>query len=84
MPDGGRVRWFGESWGSPVCAPEQHAETPAGAACAGCQQTIRVGQQGLLIASMGSQPCRVPYHLDCFLREIGARLMREVVWEEPT
>jgi|HubBroStandDraft_1064217.scaffolds.fasta_scaffold19557_4 hypothetical protein len=44
------MKWFGESWGAPVCAVTEEAATPNGLECAhGCGHSIRYGDQGVLI-----------------------------------
>lgn len=43
------IRWFGESWGAPVCDPETHVETPAGKRCLGCPDEIEEGQAGVVV-----------------------------------
>jgi hypothetical protein len=72
----GRVHWFGESWGAPICDPDYRVETPVGQPCAHCGREVRQGDQGLLVASVGG---RVPFHLECFLTNIGAQVTREVM-----
>lgn len=43
-------RWFGDSWGAPVCMPERHVATPDSAPCAGrCGRRIGPGDQGVML-----------------------------------
>jgi hypothetical protein len=76
--------WFGEPWGAPACDPDSHTETPVGQPCAECERSIAADDQGMLIPWLqGEQtsdgymldtakPTELAYHLDCFLRLIGA------------
>lgn len=75
------LRWFGESWGAPVCDPRTHIETPVGKLCKGHDHThkdwddqvIREGDQGVTVPYQGPDGVKpLPYHLDCWLHEIGA------------
>lgn len=63
--------WFGQSWGAPVCDPEDHVDTPVGKACIECLESIVSGDQGItmpLLLAEGSMI--IAYHLDCYLRKI--------------
>lgn len=71
-----RIQWFGESWGAPVCASEDHAETPVGVECLRCEKPIEAGDQGVIMDSMESMTMfwkrtRKPMHLDCLFDDIG-------------
>jgi hypothetical protein len=73
-------RWFGTSWGAPVCRDEPQVATPVGQPCVHCGEPIRDGDQGVVM------PCgeadgswRVaPLHVECHLRMIlgGANHLR--------
>lgn len=67
-----RERWFGTSWGAPVCDPEDRCEVPVGKFCGRCGEVIRKTDQGidthLVSASDGTS--RIAYHLDCFLKKV--------------
>jgi hypothetical protein len=73
----GTVRWFGESWGAPVCDPRTHVDTPVGSACWGHAhmhgplrpKAIEDGDQGVTIPGPDGPGA---YHLDCWLHEVGA------------
>ena len=67
------VKWFGKTWGAPICDPHTHIETPDGEACPGCMKTIRDGDQGVEIPFSGGpeDPPVLDWHLNCFLAEIG-------------
>lgn len=69
------VKWFGESWGAPICDPRTHIETPDGEACPECHKSIRPGDQGLEIPFIGrpEDPTVLDWHLDCFLKSIGIK-----------
>lgn len=73
LDDAPTTRWFGESWGAPVCDPLYHIETPVGVKCGGgCRRTIEAGDQGLTIPHVSMQMTteRSPYHLNCFMSMI--------------
>ena len=76
--DIGTVRWFGESWGAPVCDPRAHVDTPVGETCAwGSAAPIKPSDQGIGIPD-GSTGLYVWYHLECWLRTIAGEVQREV------
>ncbi len=68
------MRWFGESWGAPVCDPEFQVPVPKGEECVNCGQEIVSDDAGFIIPhlSLSELPRNRAYHRDCFLREIGA------------
>jgi hypothetical protein len=68
------MRWFGESWGAPVCDPTQQVYTPDGEACPVCHKSIREGDQGVEVPYLhDTGEDTLSYHLKCFLIEIGVR-----------
>ena len=67
--DIGTVRWFGESWGAPVCDPRSHVETPEGSLCPQCKEVVVQGQQGVGVPYMASETY-LWWHLDCWLQEV--------------
>jgi hypothetical protein len=81
--DLGTVRWFGESWGAPICDPRTHVPTPVGAVCSGHDHlhedrpaTIEPGARGVTIPYLGgSAGERVVYHLTCWLHEVGVNVL---------
>jgi hypothetical protein len=70
------MKWFGESWQAPICAPEDEVGTPVGAACLLCEAPIAEGDQGVIMPYSGElvdglvMARMVPEHLDCFLDSI--------------
>jgi hypothetical protein len=56
--------WFGKNWGAPVCADEDHVETPIGKSCLRCKETFVDGDQGMTDVLGQSM------HLECQLRSI--------------
>lgn len=76
------VKWFGESWGAPICAPEEKRDTPVGSlCCCGCGRAIQEGDQGLLLWTLGAKPHEVGYGAwlyDCFWHSIDP--MRELAF----
>jgi hypothetical protein len=79
--DVGTLRWFGESWGAPVCDPRARIEPPVGMACIGHPHlhedrpvAILPDDQGVTMPHLSGDGLvgTVAYHLDCWLHEIGA------------
>jgi len=59
-----RVKWFGENWHAPICAPEDHIPTPFGAACIYCPVPFDEKAQGI-------QFINGPYaHIDCLVMSV--------------
>ena len=71
--------WFGESWGSPICALTSHRETPVGMVCLYCGVAIVEGDRGLILPYVGdlaSAPdengealvnvTATAWHIECF------------------
>lgn len=78
-----RIRWFGKSWGAPICGYSYQVPAPVGELCLSCRKEIVEGERGFVMAgSMGidhtftmeidgklySLLCA--YHVDCFLESI--------------
>lgn len=65
------MKWFGHSWGAPVCDADSHTVTPVGAMCTGwCLEDVEANDQGFILpAWSGSEPSIV-YHKNCFLRTV--------------
>ena len=69
------VKWWGPSWGAPICDPDHHVEVPVGERCNRC------GTEFLYLAQGISLPYADPgisvlggwlhWDLDCWLQEIG-------------
>lgn len=47
------MRWFGESWGAPICSTAKSAPTPDVLCAHGCGHDIRPGDIGLLLPYVG-------------------------------
>lgn len=77
------MKWFGESWGAPVCEPETKVDTPVDAWCAWCEAPILKTDQGLMISyfekmTEGDHTTTFEHgsdawHLDCFLQNLGIK-----------
>lgn len=66
------VRWFGQSWGAPICDPDDHAPTPVDAPCARCWEPLDADARGVLIPHLEPDGFRErPWHINCFLESIG-------------
>lgn len=73
----GRVKWFGESWGAPICDPADKVDVPTGRLCLMCDREILAGDQGLMVTHLGETAngawrgaIRQPWHLDCWLMSV--------------
>lgn len=64
------MKWFGHSWGAPICVAEDRASTPVGECCPQCDVAIKDGDDGLLVPNEDNKG-GVPYHVVCFLRAVG-------------
>lgn len=61
------MKWFGQSWGAPICDPDEHCPTPVGERCARCLLPIGEREQGLIIPHLFAGVTQRPWHLLCFL-----------------
>lgn len=75
------MKWFGESWGAPICKPEDHAEAPVGEPCIHCEEPIQEGDKGIITPFLTDWVDKdtfvekeVPYHYACFMRNIVGSL----------
>lgn len=67
------MKWFGESWGAPVCEPEEHVRTPDGEVCpCGCLTIIYPGDAGFVIPHVQEDGFveLLAWHRDHFLRTV--------------
>src|SRR5574338_472600 len=66
------MRWFGPSWGAPVCDPAYAAPTPT-APCAECGKAFHDLDQGVILPFHGNpgDPSELPYHHTCFMKTLG-------------
>lgn len=66
------MRWFGESWGAPVCDPADHVPTPVGMNCLACPEVIREDDRGFITfyAVNRDEVVWAYYHRDCLLTAI--------------
>jgi hypothetical protein len=48
-----RIRWFGETWGAPICDPSYQIDTPVNLMCMGCQSLIEKDHRGIATAFVG-------------------------------
>ena len=64
--------WFGDSWGAPVCDPEEHCETPVGRPCLSCGGAIASGDQGFVMphVELNGSASLQAHHRKCFLKTI--------------
>lgn len=73
-PGAEALKWFGSSWGAPVCTPETHAERPD-APCMRCDQPFDDTSQGIILpgADTEGRPYVAPFHVECFIDALGLR-----------
>ena len=66
------MKWFGKSWGSPVCTPEDQALVPGGS-CVVCDKQFFDDDRGVILPFVGGpdDPPELAYHLACFLKALG-------------
>ncbi len=69
----GRVWWFGESWGAPICDEDYHVETPVGQKCLSSGKTINEDDRGFVMVSGNEDETfdRKPVLFDEFMKMIG-------------
>ena len=67
------IRWFGpESWGAPVCEPEDRIPIPIGSSCFLCLRPIEDADHGISQMAIDDDGVwHVPSHLNCFSRSLG-------------
>ena len=64
-------KWFGASWGAPVCEDDDHVDTPVGAICLRCDEAISAEDRGFLRVHIAEGRATVrPIHLECDVRTI--------------
>lgn len=63
------MHWFGETWGAPICDPDDRVGTPVGDRCLLCDEEIEPLDQGVITPFVNEhgRAKLVPEHLDCFL-----------------
>lgn len=68
----GGMKWFGESWGAPVCTSESEAPRPS-APCAYCNGAILERDCGVILPFSGGpdDPPELPYHRWCLIDLLG-------------
>lgn len=70
------MKWFGTSWGAPVCEETRHVATPTGDACFLCKRAIEEHDRGLVTPCIDDVEVKgVPSHLDCFLETPLRRML---------
>jgi hypothetical protein len=76
------MRWFGSAWKADVCTFGDQIDTPVNIPCPLCQELIKEGDQGLMIATVirwegDNCICReVPHHKRCLLAHIEADMQK--------
>lgn len=67
------MRWFGKSWGAPMCEPGQQVPTPIGEACYVCDEKIADGDCGFVMPYLraNGESGVLPAHRGCGLLPIA-------------
>lgn len=64
------MRWFGPDPFSPACLGTARAPIPLASCCAWCEEPFTADDGGYLIPHMGATVTELPYHVECWLRQI--------------
>lgn len=78
------MKWFGKSWGAPVCKDAaKQVPVPVGQRCAFCDRDIEKRDRGFVLPFVGDPTGggSAVYHLDCLLFSVG--VSREVIPTRP-
>jgi hypothetical protein len=68
MPDdGATMKWFGVSWGAPMCDECPHVAPPIGELCSHCDDAILAKDSGVIYSN---GPVA---HRNCFLKAVGIK-----------
>ena len=70
---GTTIRWFGPSWGAPMCQPQFRVPEPLDCECIACGKGFERSNQGVRLPHL-SEPGHVGFshfHLGCFLVSLG-------------
>lgn len=79
------MKWFGKSWGAPVCTERERYPWAPQVACVACKQRVKEDERGVLLPFIGegggdlsfveiiNHDGYVAYHLDCFARAVGVK-----------
>jgi hypothetical protein len=68
------VKWFGKSWGAPVCDPDTHVAVPVGESCVHCDEQINMRDAGVILPYASPPPLEFFYHKNCWLSEVVGSL----------
>lgn len=68
------MKWFGKSWGAPVCNPADHVEVLPGTECGYCRLPVD-GGAGLVTPYLTAPggPTEAVYHHNCFAELLGLK-----------
>lgn len=67
------MRWFGETWGAPVCEPRERTETPTGVPCLLCEEPIGARARGFVLPYVVNctEAEDRAVHAECFWANVG-------------
>ena len=86
------VRWFGDTWGAPICDPAYHVEVPVGTLCIECAKPVKGKDRGVVCSCSprvwGNWSLITPdgtffvgsYHLLCWMEQVfGGVLSAKII-----
>lgn len=66
------MKWFGESWGAPICDASNQAPVPVGEACPYCTLSFKETDSGVILPYLhDDKQDELAWHLECFWKELG-------------
>lgn len=74
------MKWFGASWGAPVCVEGAHVPVPD-TTCSGCGIPFQEGDQGFTMPFSGGpgDPPELSWHHGCLMWNLGVTLVHVLV-----
>lgn len=74
------MKWFGSSWGAPVCEDTEHVEVPD-VSCACCELEFDEQDRGVTLPFSGGpgDPPELSYHHGCFMWLLGVTCVHVLV-----
>ena len=75
------MKWFGKTWGAPVCSYTDHVATPVGQLCFECKTPILAEDTGFLMPHLHDHHrwFEEPMHRGCFMASVlGERKALEI------
>jgi len=70
------MKYFGIAW-NPNIASMIQSPTPVGEKCVWCDESIKEGDDGLILPCLSETISETPYHQECFLRTVVGSLAHQ-------